>query len=214
MLGPVVPWEKIRVPHDVDGSRGAYRAPKAMCALEVSNDSQAIGAWLERHEAVETQRAYRREAQRLLLWAIVERGRTLSSLTSEDATAYRAFLRHPAPRTRWVAPACPCSSPEWRPFTGALSPDSIAYALSVLGAMFRWLIEQRYVLANPFAGKVRGASATERWTPRVPLLQESGNWYEPSPTDSNGHMTGRHPPRSACVLCSTSVTQPACGPPS
>jgi hypothetical protein len=39
-----------------------------------------------------------------------------------------------------------------------LSPRSIAYALSVLGAMFRWLIEQRYVFANPFAGlKVRGA---------------------------------------------------------
>jgi hypothetical protein len=29
----------------------------------------------------------------------------------------------------------------------------------VLGAMFRWLIEQRYLLANPFAGaKVRGTS--------------------------------------------------------
>jgi len=57
-----------------------------------------------------------------------------------------------------VAPARPRSSSEWRPFTGALSPDSIAYTLSVLGALFRWLIEQRYVLANPFAGlKVRGA---------------------------------------------------------
>ena len=158
MREPVVPWENIRVPHDVDGSRGTFRAPKTMCALDADNDWQAISAWLERREAVETQRAYRREAERLLLWAIVERGRALSSLTSEDATAYRAFLRHPAPRTRWVAPARPRSSPEWRPFTGALSPDSIAYALSVLGAMFRWLIEQRYVLANPFAGlKVRGA---------------------------------------------------------
>jgi site-specific recombinase XerD len=155
---PVVPWENIRVPHDVDGSRGAFRAPKPMCALEANNDYQAISAWLERHEAAETQRAYRREAERLLLWAIVERGKALSSLTSEDATAYRAFLRHPTPRARWVAPARPRSSSEWRPFTGTLSPDSIAYALSVLSAMFRWLIEQRYVLANPFAGlRVRGA---------------------------------------------------------
>jgi site-specific recombinase XerD len=154
----VVPWENIRVPHDVDGSRGTFRAPRPMCVLEANNDYQAISAWLERHEAAETQRAYRREAERLLLWAIVERGKALSSLTSEDATAYRAFLRHPTPRARWVAPARPRSSPEWRPFTGALSPDSIAYALSVLSAMFRWLIEQRYVLANPFAGlKVRGA---------------------------------------------------------
>ncbi|MBR7964555.1 site-specific integrase [Burkholderia vietnamiensis] len=157
-LEPVVPWESIRVPHDVDGSRGTFRAPKPMCALEANNDYQAISAWLERHEAAETQRAYRREAERLLLWAIVERGKALSSLTSEDATAYRAFLRHPTPRARWVAPAQPRSSPEWRPFTGALSPDSVAYAVSVLSAMFRWLIEQRYVLANPFAGlKVRGA---------------------------------------------------------
>jgi site-specific recombinase XerD len=38
-----------------------------------------------------------------------------------------------------------------------LSARSAAYALSVLGALFRWLIEQRYVLASPFAGvKVRG----------------------------------------------------------
>jgi site-specific recombinase XerC len=33
-----------------------------------------------------------------------------------------------------------------------LSPRSAAYALNVLTALFRWLIEQRYVLANPFAG--------------------------------------------------------------
>jgi site-specific recombinase XerD len=155
---PVVPWERIHLPHEVDGSRGAFRAPRHMCTLGSGNDYEAIGAWLDLHEATETQRAYRREAERLLLWAILERGKALSSLTTEDAAAYRAFLRHPAPRSRWVAPARPRSSPEWRPFTGRLSPRSIAYAISVLGAMFRWLIEQRYVLANPFAGlKVRGA---------------------------------------------------------
>ncbi|MGF6482915.1 hypothetical protein QFZ91_005142 [Paraburkholderia sp. JPY419] len=155
---PVASWENIRVPREVDGSHGVFRAPKSMCALEADNDWQAINAWLERHEANDTQRAYRREAERLLLWAIAERGKALSSLTSEDATTYRTFLRHPAPRARWVAPARPRSSLEWRPFTGTLSPDSIAYALSILRAMFRWLIDQRYVLANPFAGlKVRGA---------------------------------------------------------
>jgi hypothetical protein len=45
---------------------------------------------------------------------------------------------------------------EWRPFTSQLAARSTAYALTVLAALFRWLIEQRYVLANPFAGiKVR-----------------------------------------------------------
>lgn len=77
----------------------------------------------------------------------------------EDAVAYRTFLRRPTPRERWVGPLRPRSAPDWRPFAGGLSPRSAAHALSILGALFRWLIEQRYVLANPFAGvKVRGGA--------------------------------------------------------
>lgn len=158
----VVPWERLYVPHEVDGSRGAFRAPPATCILGAGNDYEAVQAWLSLHESAATQRAYRKEAERLILWAIVERGKALSSLTTEDAVAYRAFLRHPAPRGRWIGPAAPRASPEWRPFTGALSARSVAYALSVAGALFRWLIQQRYALANPFAGiKVRGASRSE-----------------------------------------------------
>ncbi|ARF90738.1 integrase [Burkholderia cenocepacia] len=59
----------------------------------------------------------------------------------------------------------PRGAPDWRPFSGALSARSAAYTLSVLGALFRWLIEQRYLLANPFAGvkvrDTRGATALD-----------------------------------------------------
>lgn len=49
-------------------------------------------AWLALHESSATQRAYRKEAERLILWAIVERGHALSSLTTEDAVpATRVF---------------------------------------------------------------------------------------------------------------------------
>ncbi|WGT62484.1 phage integrase family protein [Variovorax paradoxus] len=158
----VVPLERLSVPGDVDGSRGAFRAPPTTCILAASNDYEAVQAWLSLHESAATQRAYRKEAERLILWAIVERRKALSSLTTEDALAYRAFLRHPSPRGRWVGPAAARSLSEWRPFAGDLSARSIAYALSVAGALFRWLIQQRYVLANPFAGiRVRGASPTE-----------------------------------------------------
>ena len=153
----VVPWERLRIPHEVDGSHGRFRAPRQACALDSNNDYEAVQAWLALHETTATQSAYRKEAERVILWAIVERGRALSSLTTEDAIAYRSFLRHPQPRERWVGPPRPRSAPEWRPFAGNLSVRSTAYALSVLGALFRWLIEQRYVLTNPFAGiKVRG----------------------------------------------------------
>lgn len=171
----VVLWERLRVPHEVDGSRGTFRAPKATCTLDANNDYMAVQAWLELHESSATQRAYRKEAERLILWAVVERGRALSSLTTEDAVAYRAFLRHPASRGRWIGPARPRTSPEWRPFTGGLAARSVAYALSVVGAMFRWLIQQRYLLANPFAGiKVRGASRSE--SQAVTRVFGEGEW--------------------------------------
>jgi site-specific recombinase XerD len=157
----IAPWERWRPVPDLDGSRGRFRAPRRACLLNARNDYEAVQAWLALHEAPHTVRAYRREAERLMLWAIVERQQALSSLTTDDAIAYRAFLRHPVPKTRWTGPPRPRDSVEWRPFARGLSARSAAYALSVLTALFRWLVEQRYVLGNPFAGlTVRGGQRT------------------------------------------------------
>jgi site-specific recombinase XerD len=155
----VVPWEAFIPPQEVDGSQGAFRGPKKTCTLNADNDYQAVQAWLSLHESGSTLRAYRKEAERLILWAVFEQGRAMSSLTVEDAVAYRAFLRRPSPTARWVGLPKTRKSPEWRPFGGPLSARSVAYAVSVIGALYRWLMEQGYLLANPFSGiKVRGAS--------------------------------------------------------
>ncbi|KVK97036.1 phage integrase family protein [Burkholderia ubonensis] len=152
-------WSLDSLPTALDGSQGRFRAPHDMCGLAATNDYQAIEAWLALHEAVHTVRAYRREAERLLLWAIVERRSPLSSLTTDDAIAYRAFLRHPVPAARWTGPPCPRAAPAWRPFTGRLTARSVAYALAVLRALFAWLVDQHYVVLNPFAGvTVRGGA--------------------------------------------------------
>jgi site-specific recombinase XerD len=157
----VVPWEILSLPQDVDGSNGTFRAPPKTCTLDARNDYEAVQAWLSLHESDATLRAYRKEAERLMLWAILERGRALSSLTVEDAVAYRAFLRRPAPVRRWIGPARPRTAPDWKPFAGPLAARSVAYSISVLGALFRWLMAQGYLLANPFSGvKVRGAAQT------------------------------------------------------
>jgi len=128
----VVPWENVRLPHEIDGSCGSFRAPRESCALDANNDYDAVQTWLSLHESPSTQRAYRKEAERLILWAIVERGRALSSLTTADAIAYRAFLRRPTPRERWVGPTRARTSSQWRRFTGNLAPRSVAYSLMVL----------------------------------------------------------------------------------
>jgi len=155
----VVPWEVLHLPQQLDGTQGTFRSPKSACTLDADNDYAAVQTWLSLHESTATHRAYRKEAERLILWTIFERGRALSSLTVEDAVAYRAFLRRPHPAGRWIGPSQSRASPGWKPFAGPLSVRSIAYALSVLGALFGWLMAQGYLLANPFSGvKVRGAS--------------------------------------------------------
>lgn len=189
----IAPWERLIVPHEVDGSHGVFRADPATCTLSARNDYQAVQAWIELQESASTQRAYRKEAERLMLWAILERGKALSSLTTEDAIAYRQFLRKPTPKDRWVGPSRPRASEEWRPFQGALAPSSAAYALSVVGALYRWLVQQRYSLANPFAGvKVKGAKSAEpfdlgrafndhEWSLIRPIAEEIawvGGWSE------------------------------------
>jgi site-specific recombinase XerC len=164
-MGQLLPvWSLVAMPAELDGSQGRFRAPRDTCGLAATNDLAAIGAWLALHESPHTGRAYRREAERLLLWAVMERQKPLSSLTTEDAIAYRAFLRRLASAARWTGPPCPRSSPAWRPFARGLTARSTAYALSVLRALFAWLVSQHYVVVNPFLGvTVRGG------TPRTPF---------------------------------------------
>jgi site-specific recombinase XerD len=153
----VQPLERQVARQHLDGSSGRNRAPAQSCVLAANNDLEAIRAWLTLHESPATQRAYRKEAERVLLWAVVQLGKPLSSLTTEDAIAYRAFLRDPMPKARWVGPKRKRTDADWRPFTGALELSSIAYALTVIKNLFGWLVDQRYLLANPFSGvKVRG----------------------------------------------------------
>ncbi|HIC66205.1 MAG TPA: integrase, partial [Paracoccus sp.] len=61
----VVPWEQLRLPHEVDGSQGRFRAPRESCTLTADNDYEAVQAWLALHESPATHRTYRKEAERL-----------------------------------------------------------------------------------------------------------------------------------------------------
>jgi len=60
--------------------------------MGADNDFAAVKAWLELQAVTATQPAYRNEAERLMLWAIMERSRALSSLRIEDAITYRVMV--------------------------------------------------------------------------------------------------------------------------
>ncbi len=70
-----------------------------------------------------TQRAYRIEIERFMLWAIVQRKVALSSITFEDGAAYVLFLPDPIPTECWCAPRSrQRSTALWRPFQGRCRP--------------------------------------------------------------------------------------------
>lgn len=50
----VMPWERPRVPDEVNGSRGAFRVPKATCTLDANNAYEAVQAWLALHKSSAT----------------------------------------------------------------------------------------------------------------------------------------------------------------
>ncbi|SCK55301.1 Site-specific recombinase XerD [Variovorax sp. HW608] len=156
----LLPLEKLQVPQALDGSNGRYRSPRDRNLLRADNDHRAIEAFLStKADTQATQRAYRREAERLLLWCVLERGMALSSLSVEDADAYMRFLADPPSswcgprhRQRW--------SPLWRPLEGPLSAVGRAQALTILRSLFGFLMKQGYLVGNPFAAVV---------PPRAPL---------------------------------------------
>ena len=47
----LIPWERLCVPADLDGSRGTFRAPRRSCVLSARNDYEAVQTWLELQES-------------------------------------------------------------------------------------------------------------------------------------------------------------------
>ena len=151
--GQLVPLERMDVPHLLSGAAGTNRTA-VFAYIQAPNDLAAVRAYLSRYAGQDaTQRAYRRELERLLLWAIVERGVALSSMRVEDCEAYKAFLA--APSAAFSGPAVSRSSGRWRPFApGGLSLDSQLYAVRTIRAAFEWLVKVRYLAGNPWAAVI------------------------------------------------------------
>lgn len=178
----IVPLEKLVIPAELDGANGLNRAPHHLCQIPVKTDLEAVLSWIRAKQGLSpdekaalkrkrgkdpsapetglawldylsnTQRAYRKEAERFILWTVVERGRALASVAPDDCTAYCGFLANPTPVERWCAPRGREKwSPLWRPFEGPLSPRARRQAVVILKNLFAYLLEKGYLLDNPWA---------------------------------------------------------------
>jgi integrase len=180
-LGPpargldVLPLERLSLPDALNGMAGANRGMTASCAGE--NDIEAVHAWLlEMKPGSHTGRACRKEAERFLLWSVLEKGKPLSSVDAADGQAYAQFLsdigrqspeawarKHRIPQERWLGPrGIDRWSVRWRPFEGPLSVTSQRAALSLLKSLTRFLCASAYLRTDPLLEvRVSASAATD-----------------------------------------------------
>lgn len=171
------PLDVLELPDDLDGRTGVNRAGGRR-QIAADNDLEAVRAWLARVADTKTTfENYRKEAERLLLWSIVQLGKPLSSLTHEDLLVYQRFLADPQPRARWVAAGRKFARDDvrWRPFHGPLAATSQRQAMVILNALFSWLVGAGYLAGNPLS---LSRQRTRRAAPRVTRFLERDLWQE------------------------------------
>ena len=159
----IVPLENLLIPRELDGATGVNRGDRSL--LSAHNDHAAIQAWLNTcRPGSHTLRSYRKEAERFLLWAIIEKSKPISSMTVEDCIDYRDFLWNLGRVTpevwsknfqieqgRWMGTrGTPRWSEFWRPFEGPLASSSQKTAMVIIQSLCQWLTDQHYLHGNPF----------------------------------------------------------------
>ncbi len=150
----LVPIESVVVAPALSGEHGRNRG-RGLQQIAANDDRAAVLAWLALYvDSPATLASYRKEAERLLLWCLLQRRCALSDLTHEDLLVFERFLADPQPAKMWVmAPGMKPSrsSPSWRPFAGPLRPASQKQAMTIINGLFSWLVEAGYLAGNPLS---------------------------------------------------------------
>jgi integrase len=160
----IVPMERLALPVYLNGVKGTNRG--ATGSISAKNDIEAIEAWLlKMRPGSHTARACRKEAERFLLWCVLEAEKPFSSAHAAEVQSYLQFLsqlgkespqawmrEHRLPQERWLGPrGIDRWSVRWRPFEGPLSMSSQRAAISLLKSLMRFLHSAGYLRTDPFA---------------------------------------------------------------
>lgn len=134
----------------LSGTDRRNRATVTFAGTDAGDDREAVERWVDaRASSPHTRKQYTREAERFILWCVLERGKAMSDATAEDCGAYMAFLSSVPPG--WVsARKAERHTPGWAPFKGPLKLASQKLALAALHSLFGWLVKANYLASNPW----------------------------------------------------------------
>ena len=128
------------------------RPQHADCYILAENDVEAVKIWIQQfQDTPTTQRAYQKEAERLLLWCTFEKGLTIGELKAEHFEEYFNFLQNPS--QNWLGSKKDlreerCSL-KWRPLVAPLKKASLLFAVRVISCLMNYLVEAKYLKSNP-----------------------------------------------------------------
>jgi site-specific recombinase XerD len=148
----IAPLELLQVPARLDGQEGLFRV-RGPNLYEAKTDLDAITVWLRSFLVAEKKRtfeAYRREAERFLIWCYSIAHVAVSSVSIGHAQAYQAFFKQ-IPGELIGTERVTRDDPRWRPWRGQLSGKSQTYALTVIKLMYQALLTNGYLTGNPFS---------------------------------------------------------------
>jgi integrase/recombinase XerC len=161
------------IPDLLNGRDGSNRSRTGSCQLNAANDIEAVSAWLAEYvDTPHTLRSYRKEVERLLLWATRARDKALSSLTREDLLAYEAFLADPG--AEWMSRELPRHGSNRRLFERGLSAGSVRHAMGIVSGLFGYLVAAGYLAGNPLA--LRRRRKPGRKPARVERYLDHATW--------------------------------------
>jgi integrase len=134
----------------LSGRNGLNRTAQIVGGIEAQDDREAVRAWIAaRAGSPYTATQYEREAERFILWCVVERHKALSDATAADCRAYMDFLANIP--DRWISRRKAARfAPGWAPFKGPLTMASQGLAVAALHSLFSWLVQARYLAGNPW----------------------------------------------------------------
>ncbi|HEP6431518.1 TPA: tyrosine-type recombinase/integrase [Burkholderia cenocepacia] len=140
---------------------GYNRARGVACLIGATDDVSAISAWLaEFADSKNTLRSYRKEIERFYNWLALFQRKDLSSVIRDDIDRYVEFVK--SPPAHWVGKrGRPTGNDHpFQPFSGPLSAASCRQAIVIIGSLFSWLVDARYLAGNPFSVRRRKSKST------------------------------------------------------
>lgn len=161
----ILPWGSPGDFGPIVAGRGSNRSDNS--ALNVHSDAEAVAIWIADtgSSSSNTAQAYRREAERLLLWASRVKNKSLSQLFREDYLEFFVFLGNiPA---EWIMTSRhKRNSPEWRPFLGQPSLASQRHTIIILQSLINYLVKAAWLKHNPMPASKAKHHAVHRPTLR------------------------------------------------